>query len=135
MKLKETERWLTETIRNPHYFANPAHPSAEDRAFKEGYRASYVELRDSMSVSWTREEYLEWVRVWKLAYRKLSSESRMAKNHRKSTVYGDKVSQDNIRRELLLSWYADQLLELRKRSKSLAAEAYLAKKASEIVAA
>ncbi len=100
----------------------------------------------------SRESYLNWTRAWKAEYQSLSEEIRNIKQNRKKYIWEYRPKGTNaIKRKTILSEnpnynpnvigllaqkraYANELLELRKEAKQIAAQQYLARMA-ELTAA
>jgi hypothetical protein len=134
--LKQTNLWLDTTIKNEFWYTH-SEGIASDRNFKPSWHDNYQSLKDTMSPGWTREEYKEWVKTWKLVYSKLTSESQSSKRFRSSnriilTVSPISVTlalglaQQNFDNFMFLRATARDLLELRAEAKVLSNEAYLA---------
>lgn len=137
MNYDDIKTWLSETQRNEFFFQQEKNIKIlnEDRVkFKEAYTA----LRDKLTIcemknTLTKDTYLEWVKLWKATYAKLSFESRMAKRNRKTSKHSDALATTNHNTVGYLRWYADTLLTLRLRSKEAANAAYLKEKAKKVL--
>lgn len=74
----------------------------------------------------SKEEYIEWVKNWKVEYNNISNEIRFWKERRKSTVYGNNISVLAHNRCRDLSYRATDAIEKRVESKLEAAKQYKA---------
>lgn len=136
MNFNDIKTWLAETERNEFFFQREENGKAlaEDRVrFKEAHRAlrEHLELHE-LKGTLTREAYLEWVKLWKATYAKLSYESRMAKKYRKASVVGETLATINHNTVGYLCWYASSFLGLRNLSKLAANKAWLKEKAKAV---
>jgi len=132
MNYNDIKTWLTDTVRNEHFFQQESNDVQLEKD-RIGFREAYKTLRESLEIheirgDLTREAYLEWVKLWKATYAKLSYESRMAKRHRKSTEDGAYLAGINQVTVLHLRWCASLLLRLRVLSKEAANRAWLKEK-------
>lgn len=137
MNYDDIKTWLSETQRNEFFFQQDKNAKAliEDRImFKEAYTA----LRDKLAIyemkgTLTKDAYLEWVKLWKATYAKLSFESRMAKRNRKTSKHSEVLAITNHNTVGYLNWYAGMLLIQRLRSKEAANAAYRKAKAEKVL--
>lgn len=128
MNYEDIKTWLDETQRNEHFFQKETNTTTilkeqsrlreVNRAFRD--RLELMEMKGTL----TKEAYLEWVKLWKATYAKLSFESRMSKRYRKASLVGDTLSNANISNVANLRRHAESLLQLRQRSKEAANQAW-----------
>ncbi len=131
--LETTKNWLVESIRNNYYFAS-GRARAERQELYVGWINAATALTISKAYIKNKQDYLEWVDLWKRVYAKLTDESRLAKNNRKTSrpiaiedaEYNAKFAQ------YILRGFARDLLELREVVKEEAASRYVAEKQKEL---
>lgn len=128
--------WLSSTVKNRYNFATMQW--LEVGKIAKGYHDTYETLRKSLKENMTREEYLEWVSVWRATYAKITDESHMAKVMR-STIEIARISQASPEAILYTASYnqslvlrlkrmSNHLLDLRAKSKEIAENAYIREK-------
>jgi hypothetical protein len=122
--------WLETTVRNEYFFRNFSQELRSNyKGFWSAQKVLYTTLvRFDDSRRMSREDYLEWVSLWKATYAKLSYESRMCKRHRKQEF--DSAATCVFQVHMLRS-AAETMLSIRKWSKELAAEAYARERVEE----
>lgn len=128
--------WLSSTVKNRYNFATMQW--LEVGKIAKGYHDTYETLRTSLKDKMTREEYLEWVSVWRATYAKITDESRMAKVMRSTTVIAsiNQAAPESILNNASynqtlvgrLKQMSNHLLDLREMSKEIAENAYIREK-------
>jgi hypothetical protein len=134
MKYKEIISWLDENMHNNYYFEHLS-MSQVSNARKNFNKVFETFASNVNEDKWSKEDYLEWVKLWKDTYKAISLDSRMSKNCRKSSIYGDSVSSANIAYVEASANFATYMLIMLKRAKECAEQSYqnLKVKNSELV--
>lgn len=124
----DLKTWLSTTERNAFFFTNDeSHRTLLTlvRDFAAAYRVLQPVISNAETTGkFTRGDYLEWVKLWKATYAKITYEIRMSKRGRKSSLASDSMARLNATNAAGLRDYASYLIGLRVRSKELAAHAY-----------
>lgn len=114
--------WLDRSIHNQYFFSSDQ--ITNEIGFLGGFKTAIEALRNELSTTWTREEYLAWVKLWKKTYEQLSTDCRLSKVYRKETLAKPPISGINAHNARVLRAYANVLLDLRSWAKDCANEAY-----------
>jgi len=123
--------WLSSSVKNRYFFSKSTWLSP----IRKEYRTAYFELSESLNKVQTREEYRKWVSVWRDVYAKLTIECRYAKELRSTTEVlrvnseataetAISIASQNAGYAYSFKIFANELLDLRKKSKELAEAAY-----------
>src|SRR5665213_312033 len=92
--MSKINEWLDKTVRNEYYYISDKILS--DRTFYKDWKEIVKGLENAATKSWSREEYLEWVSLWKTLYSKLTLESRWSKVYRASTRIVAKTGMNSL---------------------------------------